>query len=219
MVDGSLKNKDDGGQEISVLVDSPAMGIHQYEVSGQIKYYKNSGSRRDIELVVKKMGTVLGNVKTIVSGRSITTLREFQGTAEFNVVEPQMGGSVKFLFQDRYAKDGNQYIVKLTSKELGSIVVKSKLVSLEKSANIEVCSIKNSCNGLDFSFVENNKLKKKSLTLLVKNSDGSFKEARGILALHLSNDNTFEQNFEVLNHSFILTRSHLKRKNSFFLLN
>jgi len=198
VVDGSLKNKDDGGQEISVLVDSPAMGIHQYEVSGQIKYYKNSGSRRDIELVVKKMGTVLGNVKTIVSGRSITTLREFQGTAEFNVVEPQMGGSVKFLFQDRYAKDGNQYIVKLTSKELGSIVVKSKLVSLEKSANIEVCSIKNSCNGLDFSFVENNKLKKKSLTLLVKNSDGSFKEARGIRALHLSNDNTFEQNFEVI---------------------
>lgn len=212
LLDGTMTIKSSENFEFNMLVDSPALGVNKYEIYGQ---NLQTGRDRAIEFAVKKMGTTLGNLRSTYKEKITRALKEYQGTAEFNVVEPQMAGSIKYIFQNKITRNGNQYILKINSKELGSVTANVKSTQYEKIALIETCSNKQGCDELDFSFIDNSKLKKKALTLLLKSKSkrSSSTETRGIRASHSSVGNTFEQIFEVLNgYKYILFCSNLMHR-------
>jgi len=201
-VEGTTKFQSINDIEIQLKINSPELGINNYELKGSRKV---QGTKRTMELNVAKASTAIASIKTNFERKDSRNAIEIIGSADVSVIEPQMAGSLKFQAEKRSIEvadeRGSEYklVVDVTAGDLtlNKINGQIKTTTKEQSGLLSACTSAN-CREASYAYRPLKTESGKEAFALLKTKQGSVEEVQGLRIKVIKAANKYEQVVELL---------------------
>lgn len=203
-VDGTTKYVSSDNFDIQLKINSPELGIQDYELKGLNKL---QGKQRTMEFTVRRKSASVASIKSTYERKESRNAVQITGNAQVVITEADLSGSLKYAGESRAVDTSDEKGIaykleaEVTSGDLSLNKLQGdlKLTNKETSGRVSVCASVGDCHEASFGYKDtaNKPAIGKEAYVLIKTTDEGKQQVQGLRMKLSHTGSKFEQSVEV----------------------